>query len=292
MTWRTVVISGHAHLSFKNNYVVVRKENVSQIHISEIHTLIIDSTMTTISTSLMNELIKAKVKLIICDEKHNPAMELMPYYGAFDSSRMIMQQCMWENDISGELWKTIVQHKIKYQARVLEEQGNDAYLKLKEYIREVELHDVTNREGHAAKVYFNALFGKDFARSQETNLNAYLNYGYTILLSTINKEVVKCGYLTQLGIHHIGPTNPFNLSCDLIEPFRPIIDEMALAYDQEEFGNDEKMELVGVLNQQFIYQNKTQYLSNIISIYVSKVLSNLTEGVVDESLFVYERIKT
>ena len=72
--------------------------------------------------------------------------------------------------------------------------------------------DKTNREGHAAKVYFNSLFGKDFSRDNECNINKYLNYGYSIILSAVNREVKILGYLTELGVHHIGESNSFNLS--------------------------------------------------------------------------------
>ncbi len=291
MTWRTVVVTGHAHLSLKNKFLVVRKESVSQIHLSEIHTLMIDSTTVTMSTALMNELVKSKVKLIVCDELHNPAMEVTPFYGAFNTSKMVLEQFAWDQDVCGELWKSVVKFKIHYQAEVLKDCRHfEEYEKLVSYENDVVSHDLTNREGHAAKVYFNALFGSDFSRKDEIKLNAFLNYGYTILLSTFNKEIVKCGYVTQIGIHHIGQTNPFNLSCDLIEPFRPIVDDLALQYDQIEFGMKERLQLVGLLDTKIRYQGKEQYLSNVISIYVSKVLANLTAGIVDESLLVYERI--
>ena len=92
------------------------------------------------------------------------------------------------------------------------------------YINEIEFDDVTNREGHAAKVYFNALFGMDFTRTAENSLNAALNYGYALLLSTFNRCVVANGYLTQLGLFHDNMFNPFNLSSDLMEPYRPLVD--------------------------------------------------------------------
>ncbi len=81
-----------------------------------------------------------------------------------------------------------------------------------QYINEIEFGDVTNREGHAAKVYFNALFGMDFTRSAENVTNAALNYGYSLLLSTFNRCVVANGYITQLGLFHDNVFNQFNLS--------------------------------------------------------------------------------
>lgn len=79
--------------------------------------------------------------------------------------------------------------------------------------------------GHAAKVYFNALFGMDFTRTEESSINAALNYGYGILLSAFNREIVLNGYITQLGLFHNNMFNQFNLGSDLMEPFRTIVDQ-------------------------------------------------------------------
>ena len=92
------------------------------------------------------------------------------------------------------------------------------------YIKEIKFNDATNREGHAAKVYFNALFGMNFNRNADNAINAALNYGYSIILSAVNREVVSNGYLTQLGLFHDNMFNQFNLSCDIMEPLRILID--------------------------------------------------------------------
>ena len=90
----------------------------------------------------------------------------------------------------------------------------------------MEFGDATNREGHAAKVYFNALFGMDFTRTAENSINAALNYGYSLLLSTCTREIAINGYITQLGLFHDNMFNPFNLAFDLMEPFRPLVDNL------------------------------------------------------------------
>ena len=122
------------------------------------------------------------------------------------------------------MWQKIIKNKIINQALMLNKIKSKKYDLVLSYVEEVKLGDKTNREGHSAKVYFNELFGKDFVRNNSDEINAALNYGYAILLSTINKEVVSNGYLTQLGIHHKNEFNQFNLSCDLMEPVRVIID--------------------------------------------------------------------
>ena len=288
MSWRIIYVTSHCHLSYKNGFVTFRGEEVKQIHISEIHTLIIDSNMVTISTYLLNELIESKIKVIICNEKHHPNMELMPYYGSFDSSKMISKEMIWKKEDCDKLWKYIIEFKIKHQAALLSNYNKEKSDQLIRYSNEVIDADETNREGHAAKVYFNSLFGKSFSRNDETNeINAYLNYGYSIILSAINKEVVANGYITQIGIHHKGANNPYNLSCDLMEIFRPIVDKYARENMGIPFEKNKKLEIVNILNNRFLYDNNMQYLTNIISIYVNKVLSNFENGVIEDKWFVY-----
>ena len=110
------------------------------------------------------------------------------------------------------MWAAIVKNKIMNQALLLRKIRSSKYELVLSYVDEVVSGDKTNREGHAAKVYFNALFGNKFIRNADDSINAALNYCYAILLSTINKEIINNGYLTQLGIHHKNEFNDFNLT--------------------------------------------------------------------------------
>ena len=124
---------------------------------------------------------------------------MVPYYNAYDCSRKIKAQIAWSDDLKGAVWADIVSEKIRKQAdhlRDLKKESEESLLR--SYLFQVEPHDASNREGHAAKVYFNALFGMDFTRSEENTVNAALNYGYSIILSAFNREIVAHGYLTQL----------------------------------------------------------------------------------------------
>lgn len=291
MGFRAIYITSQSHLSFKNNYLIVRGEETRQIFIPEIYCLIIDSNLSSVSIYLLNELIKNKIKLIICDEKHNPSLEMMPCYGSFNTSKMISRETNWNNKKCDEIWQCIVKYKIHYQSKVLKKIDVEKSNLLNEYINEVEIGDRTNREGHAAKVYFNALFGKNFSRDDGNNdINAYLNYGYSILLSLFNREIIANGYLTQIGLHHKGATNPYNLSCDLMEIFRPIVDDYTINNYMEEFNKEKRKELINLMNKTFIYEGKKQYLTNIVSSFVKNVIDSLESERIDNKIFEYERI--
>ena len=144
-------------------------------------------------------MIEKKIKVIFCDSKRNPTAELVSHHGSHDSSAKIRTQLKWTEDVKQLVWKEIVADKIRKQAGFLLDIGRKAQADLLlSYIPQIEPRDATNREGHAAKVYFNALFGLDFIRSEPNAVNAALNYGYSILLSAFNREISSNGYLTQI----------------------------------------------------------------------------------------------
>lgn len=280
MTWRTVVIKTKAKLSYKNDYLVIRNENVKMIHLSEINTLIIDSTAVTITSYLISEMLSKKIKVIFCDNKRNPQSKIVPYYGSHDSSKKIHLQLQWD-DYAKDVWTRIIKEKIINQAKLLKYCLNDNYKKLYNYADQLELFDSTNREGHAAKVYFNTLFGTGFNRDDADDINAALNYGYTILLSQFNKEIVADGYLTQLGIKHSNYFNYFNLSSDIMEPFRPLVDKIILDNYGKTFTGAMKLELLDILNKKVKIKGRDQYVSNAIGIYVRSVINAIEKKNID-----------
>ena len=115
----------------------------------------------------------------------------MSYYGSHDTSNKVRTQIAWSPKVKEAVWTEIVREKINQQAEHLLERGkNKEAGLLREYVQQMQWNDATNREGHAAKVYFNALFGMDFSRSQDCPINAALNYGYSLILSAVNREIV------------------------------------------------------------------------------------------------------
>ena len=202
----------------------------------------------------------------------------MPYYGSHDCSLKIKRQIAWTDDIKGAVWTEIVYEKIRQQKYLLQEYGKVEAELLQGYLEEITYGDATNREGHAAKVYFNALFGKDFTRTDDLLINTALNYGYSILLSAFNREIVLNGYLTQLGLFHDNMFNRFNLASDLMEQFRPLVDYMVLQMTLVEFERIQKMELVNLMNKEVIINDRCELISNAIKIYCKSVFDALEDG--------------
>ncbi len=277
MSWRTVVVSSSSKLDYHMGYLVIRNEKTTKIHLGEMETLIIESTATSLTAVLLCELVKQKIKVIFCDEKRNPISELLSYRCSHDSSAKIRKQIEWSDEIKSNIWTEIVAEKIRNQARHLEKWNLEESRILHEYVKEMKPGDASNREGHAAKVYFNALFGKEFTRSSENSINAALNYGYSILLSSFNREICANGYLTQIGLFHDNMFNPFNLASDLMEPYRTIIDYKVKIMKPEKFEKEEKENILTVLQNEVIISGRKELISNAIKIYCKSVFDAINE---------------
>lgn len=287
MSFRSVVVKERCKLEYSLNYLICRKGlEESRIFIDEIKNLIIESTQVCITSALLVVLSKKKIKVIFCNETHNPECELVSYQNNYYSYRKIKEQLLFVKN-NEQIWKLIVKEKILCQAKVLLlANKEDEYKMLQEYASNVENNDITNREGHSAKVYFNALFGTSFNRNQDNNINKYLNYGYSILLSTINREIKALGYLTEIGIHHIGESNPFNLSCDLIEPLRPLVDSYVVKNLLDE--DNYRIKLISMLSTVVTYKDQSILLENAIPLYIIDVIKALKDNVPIISFIKYE----
>ena len=279
MTWRTVVIRERAKLDYSLNFMTVRQEaGVRKISLGEIYMVIVENTAVSLTAVLLNELIKNKIKVVFCDEKRNPSSELIQYYGSHDTSLKYKNQLEWSKESKERIWTRIVYEKIFNQMQFLKKLNKEEYRLLEQYLSELEWNDSSNREGFAAKVYFNAIYGMDFTRNKECFINAALDYGYSIILSAFNREIVASGYFTQLGLCHRNPFNKFNLSSDFMEPFRILIDEEVYNLEGTEFTKDHKNKLINILNKTVIIDDKNQTIANAIRIYCRSLFSALAEN--------------
>ena len=286
MSWRVVIISNQAKLDYKMGYMVVRGKETYRILIDEIETLVLENPVVSLTGCLIEVLTQKKVKVIFCDSKRNPTAELIPHHGSHDSTSKIRTQVAWDKDIKAEIWREIISEKIRKQSQFLRflGKGKESTL-LESYIGQVEMMDATNREGHAAKVYFNALFGMDFTRSALNPVNAALNYGYSMILSAFNRDICANGYLTQLGIFHNNMFNHFNLSCDFMEPYRILVDREVYKLQPQQFESDDKHALWKLMDQKVIINDTRQTVNNAIKIFTRSVFEAINDADVSELLF-------
>lgn len=285
MGFRTIVITNSCKCSYQNDRLMIRGEKLINVHLSEVDTIIFDTTAVSVTSYLMCELMKWKINLIVCDECHNPIGELLPLYANYHAPKNIFKQIMWNEDRRKAAWTKIIHQKILNQSKLLKVYGRKESIKLDQYLEELEYGDNSNREGHAAKVYFNSLFGKEFSRKEDNDLNASLNYGYSLILSTVNKEIVSNGYLTQIGIFHKNEYNMFNLSCDIMEPIRIMVDKIVIDNMPIIFDGEMRKKLINIFNIKVKIDGCEYYFSSALAIYVQSVLKYLNSDKCDDITF-------
>ena len=276
MGWRTVVVNTHSKLSYKNNHLIFKDATRTEmIHLSEVDILLLETPEIVLSTMLIKRLVDENILVIFCDDKRLPTAHLMPYYARHDSSLQLSKQIDWEEAVKAEVWTHIISQKIINQSIYLSECGFiEKSQSVMNLYHSLELFDPSNREGHSARIYFNTLFGNDFNRELDNEINTSLDYGYTLLLSMFAREVVLSGCMTQLGLKHANQFNQFNLASDIMEPFRPIIDQIVYENRNHSFVKI-KRELFTIFSDTFQYNNKEMYLTNIVSDYTKKVIKAL-----------------
>lgn len=277
MGFRTVVVKNRSKIDLNLGYLVCRGEEEKRVFIPEISVLILESTAISLTTAIISELVKNGVKIILCDEKHNPESEILPFYGTYNSFGVISKQILWSQVNKELVWTYIIKEKIRCQRDFLLKLNclEEASL-LSGYLNEVKTNDYTNREGHSAKVYFNAIWGLEFSRRSVGKVNIALNYGYAVLLSCFNRAITARGYLTQLGIWHKNEMNDFNLASDLMEPFRILVDKKVYKIDFEK--EDYKRKILELFETKLTIGGKEQYFENAISVYVDSVLLAIENG--------------
>lgn len=281
MGFRLIMIENDVSIRLKLDNLIIRKEEKDiWIPIEDISVLIIDNRKITLTARMLCSLAAHNVGVIFCNQEHLP----IGFYSSYDNHSRISKAIHFQIDASDkyydELWQSIVRAKIKNQQRVLEKlhKNSDVIILLSQFYEEVLVGDTTNREAHAAKVYFNELMGCSFSRGNEDLLlNAGLDYGYAIMRSYLAKLCVGYGLNSQLGIHHRNEYNRFNLVDDMIEPFRPFVDYFAyfLLKDEKYFKGEHRHQLVNLLNHKIVYKQRKMFLCNAMEEYVSNVASEI-----------------
>lgn len=278
MTWRTIVLTKDCKLSLRLKHLVISSDEITTVPLEEIGQLVIENPNIVMTGHLLNALSQHKITTIICNEKHLPHSHINLVYGHFRQVETIKKQIDWPDQLKQILWQYIVKEKIKNQKKVLEKIYNEKFENFDHYISQVEPDDVTNREGHAAKVYFNRMFGLHFIRGIDDPINWGLNYGYSIILALFSRVITTKGLLTELGIHHRSQFNHYNLASDFMEVYRPIVDLTVKQNVYEQFTRKEKRVLLNIYNMKIQINGRNQYLSNSVEIFVDNMVKFLNTG--------------
>lgn len=273
MLKQTLVFTNPFRLSLKNAQLVVASrempEETRTIPIEDVGMVIIENQMISVTIPLLNELVDSGVAVVLCDRKGMPHAMLQNMDGNNLQGEFLRNQIEVGEVLRKQLWKQIVEAKIRNQSALLEKQHSKGAL-LKPFYMNVKTGDSDNREGIAARLYWGELFGGDFVRDREGGgVNALLNYGYTVLRAATARALVSAGLTPSLGIFHHNRSNAFPLADDLMEPYRPFVDEVVFHLCQEgklDLNKETKTELLGVLTCDTFFPKVTRPLQIGLSI--------------------------
>jgi len=268
MLKRSLVFMHPAALSLRNGQMVIIRKEISDdnltVPIEDIGLVMINHAMVSLTIPLLNALTEQNVAVIFCNEKGMPASMLYNLQGNTTQGETLRNQLEAGEVLKKTLWKQIIETKIKNQAALLNKMGKEGSI-LKPLYTNVKSGDSDNREGIAARLYWTALFGRDFIRDRNIpGINSLLNYGYSVLRAAVTRALVSSGLFPALGIFHHHRSNAFPLSDDLMEPFRPFVDEIVFeltTQDETELSTATKSRLIRVLYVDTYFSKVTRPLS-------------------------------
>ena len=273
MIKQTLMFTSPVALSLKYGQLVVKSlddDKTLTRPVEDLGFVIIDNPMISLTIPLLNELAANNVAVIICDKKQMPQAMLQPLVGNTTLQESYQFQIDASAPLKKQIWKQLVEAKIKNQAALLDRVGKEGKI-LKPFYSNVKSGDADNREGAAARVYWSQLFEDGFKRERKGDSpNQFLNYGYTILRAAVARALVGSGLYPAFGIFHRNRYNAFPLADDVMEPYRPFVDEVVYLHyrDEESIELDKptKAKLLRVLFADVKIGNVTRPLEVALSL--------------------------
>lgn len=261
MIKRTIVLSSPCRVSLCNGQMVCAnledELNVKKTPIEDLGIIIVENQRVVFSVPVMNALADNNTTVIFCDRQMMPNSILTGLNVNTTQSEVLRAQVsMMDTPLNKRLWKQIVEAKIRNQASLLSKYGMDGTA-LKPLYSNVYSGDSNNREGAAARIYWRILFGAEFCREREGFApNNMLNYGYSVLRSAVARALIGSGLNLSFGLFHRNRYNPMPLADDVMEPFRPFVDEIVFGLynnGETELTTEVKTHLINVLSCDTMY---------------------------------------
>lgn len=239
MIKQTLYFGNPAYLSLKDRQLVIRLPDKDQSitrPIEDIGVIVIDNKQITLTSGLIEALLANNCALITCDSSHLPVGLMLPLCGNTTQSERFRHQLSASLPLKKQLWQQTISQKIANQAQVLKECFGVEVGNMLSWSKNVKSGDSDNLEARAAAYYWRNMFDDEdvFIRDREGEPpNNLLNYGYAILRAIVARGLVSSGLLPTLGIHHHNRYNAYCLADDIMEPYRPYVDELVVNIRKE-----------------------------------------------------------
>lgn len=286
MAWRVIAIENPAKLSLKDNKLVINQGTEVALPLEDIDTLVIDNCEVVLTANILSAFAEFGLNVLVCDAKHLPSTVILPHGRASRGSKNARCQLAMGEALRKQLWRKNIIQKIKNQAVVLRKNnfGVEAE-KLDKLASTVRSGDVGNNEATAARLYFDTLLG-DATRRKPMWYNSALNYGYAIVRGSLARDVAAKGLITEIGINHHSELNQYNLVDDLIESFRPLVDDyvmtkvapfhVGIEYDSS-LSKEDRHSIIDIMNQYGIILDKRYTIKHLTDMVVESLLNAISK---------------
>ena len=291
MGWRVISIESPAKLSLKDYKLVIEQDESLSIPLEDIDSLAISGEGIVLTKNIITALSAAKINVLLCDEKHLPCSMILPYAQASRGAKVARAQINMPEATRKQLWRKNIIQKITNQADVLAKHGYED-VDLRQLAKTVRSGDVGRNESNAARIYFDRLLG-DATRRKPMWYNSALNYGYAIIRGALARSLVARGLISTIGINHHSELNQFNLVDDIIETFRPIIDDYVLIYsdahgklrsENENLTRADREFFLDILNKYAIIKDKKFELKLV----ADKVAESFVKAILEDNVEAFE----
>ena len=287
MGWRTVVITKPSKLSLEHDQLKYAPKDgeVIPVPIDDISVIILEIQQVTITSALLSRITESNIVLFTCDKTHTPNGVFIPFHQHSRYTQLSHAQVAWSEPFKKRLWQQIVSSKVLNQSQTLAYMKREKVKQLQKYAKSVKSGDSTKIESTSARIYFTALFGKGFNRRNEDDWrNSALNYGYALVRGAISRSLASHGFLPAFGLFHHSTLNAFNLSDDLIEPYRAFVDVVVAEHFEEFIGltdmrflPKDKVELYQLFTMNTVINGESTTLLNSVEVSVTSLMNATLE---------------
>lgn len=273
MIKRTIEISNSSYLKSRQRQLVIEQDQqeIAQVPFEDLGVLLISHPQVVMTHSVIEDCAQHKVVIVHCDKKYLPISLTLPISSHSLHTKTLREQVSIAPVRVKQLWQQIVQAKLSEQAITLEKLNKNAK-PIELLVKKVKSNDSTNIEAQAAQKYWKILVDKDFRRNPDLEgVNSQLNYGYAIIRALVARAIVVTGFHPSLGLNHSNQYNAYCLADDLMEPFRPWVDEVVMQLPTDEMNLYTKTQLLNLLSQDILYQEKKQPFMVAIGLLASQL---------------------
>lgn len=284
MIKRIIEVSSEAlHLHIRNRQLILKSRDGEErmVPSEDIGVLVLDNPGITLTTAVINNITGSGGCIVVCNPSHLPQGLVLPLEGNTLQSERFQKQTTMPEPLRKQIWKRLVQSKLQLQAMLLEnlEKSHEGVASLS---KQVKSGDKDNLEAQGARIYWNELFGKGFNRDRfGDGPNPLLNYGYTILRAAVARAICGSGLHPTLGVHHHHRNNAFCLADDLMEPFRPLVDQAVYGIwvtGKTAIDRESKSALLGLHNNYVLMRNQNQMVQIAIQLISQSLVRSIIEG--------------